>query len=54
MLYAGSPLANWRVIFTKLVYYGRMEVIMISDIALLEIYNQYNNCLLYTSDAADE
>ena len=42
MLYAGSPLANWRVIFT-LVYYGRTEVIMISDIALLKIYNQYNN-----------
>ena len=41
MLYAGSPLANWRVIFTKLVYYGRMEVKELESYLLINLLGNY-------------
>lgn len=57
MIYASSPLANWRVIFTKLVYYGRMEVVRLDYILLLlclicsiSTYNLFQNEVTYMSD----
>lgn len=40
MLYAGSPLANWRVIFT-LVYYGSMEVKELESYLLINLLGNY-------------